>query len=57
VFSFTSPKLYVVISMTMTIVSALAFTSYTYPEIHMTLGYTKFDNDELRDRESSCVPA
>jgi ABC-type multidrug transport system fused ATPase/permease subunit len=57
VFSFTSPKLYVVISMTMTIVSALAFASYTYPEIYMILGYTKFDNDELKDRESYCVPA
>jgi ABC-type multidrug transport system fused ATPase/permease subunit len=57
VFSFTSPKYFVVVSLAMTIVSALAFNAYTYPEIYLILGYTKFDNDELKDRESYCVPA
>jgi ABC-type multidrug transport system fused ATPase/permease subunit len=57
VLSFTSPKYFVVVSLAMTIISALAFNCYTYPEVYLISGYTKFDNDELKDRESYCVPA
>jgi hypothetical protein len=51
-FSFTSPKKFVIISLMFTILSGIAFTMYAYPEALMILGYTKFDNDLIKERES-----
>jgi ABC-type multidrug transport system fused ATPase/permease subunit len=55
-FSFTSPKQFVIISLGFTILAGIAFTMFAYPEVLMILAYTKFDNDLLKERESYCVP-
>jgi hypothetical protein len=51
-FSFTSPKKFVMISLMFSILSGIAFTMYAYPEVLMIIGYTKFDNDLIKERES-----
>jgi ABC-type multidrug transport system fused ATPase/permease subunit len=55
-FSYTSPKQFVLISLAFTILAGVAFTMFAYPEILMILAYTKFDHDLLKERESYCIP-